>query len=103
MGSGLTVPVSALDWESLEAEAWRISEAFVALLSCTDDDVLERYHAIRARWHYIQRCVAAHPSPGRKEWYEDMTHRMSDMTSRFRTIRSLGLSAVDELDETLLE
>lgn len=108
MGLATSVPVSALDWKSLEEEAGRLLDSFSTLLAEAryDEERQKRYYAILYQWKYIQRCLIVHPyvlDPDNIKWLKETTDKMLEMTSRFQAIRRIGLEPIDELDERLLE
>jgi hypothetical protein len=108
MGLSTSVPVSALDWKSLEEEAGRLLESFASLLAEArwDDERQKRYYAIIYQWKYIEKCLLGHPyllNPDNMKWLAETTYKMLEMTSRFQAIRRLGLEPIDELDERLLD
>ena len=110
MGSKLSVPVSASDWESLATEAERLKTSLTQLLDSVvaGEDCLQRFNTIHTQWVCVKGCLIAcltlAMNDERAAWLNDITNKMSEMSSRFHTIRRLGLASVEEAsgEESLL-
>jgi hypothetical protein len=99
MGSKLSVPVSASDWDSLASEAERLMNSLTNLLdsAVAGEDCLERFHTIHRQWVCVKGClIACLINDERAAWLNDITNKMSEMSSRFHTIRRLGLAPLEE-------
>lgn len=101
MGSKLSVPVSASDWDSLAAEAERLETSLAQLLESVvaGEDCLQRFNTIHSQWICVKGCLVGCLTLGAKEriaWLNGITNKMSEMSSRFHTIRRLGLAPVEE-------
>jgi len=101
MGSKLSVPVSASDWDSLAGEAERLATSLADLLdsAVAGEDCLQRFNTIHGQWVCVKGCLVACLTLGAKErvtWLNNITNKMSEMSSRFHTIRRLGLAPVEE-------
>jgi hypothetical protein len=99
MGSKLSVPVSASDWDSLAAEAERLESSLSQLLESvvTGEDCLQRFNTINSQWICVKGClVGCVINDERAAWLNGITNKMSEMSSRFHTIRRLGLAPVEE-------
>lgn len=101
MGSKLSVPVSASDWDSLAAEAERLLSSLAQLLDSAveGEDCLQRFNTIHSQWICVKGCLVACLTLGAKErvaWLNNIANKMSEMSSRFHTIRRLGLAPVEE-------
>jgi hypothetical protein len=101
MGSKLSVPVSASDWDSLAGEAERLATSLADLLdsAVAGEDCLQRFNTIHTQWVCVKGCLVACLTLGAKErvaWLNNITNKMSEMSSRFHTIRRLGLAPVEE-------
>lgn len=101
MGSKLSVPVSASDWDSLAAEAERLASSLADLLNSAvaGEDCLQRFNTIHTQWVCVKGCLVGCLTLGAKErvaWLNNITNKMSEMSSRFHTIRRLGLPPVEE-------
>jgi hypothetical protein len=110
MGSKLSVPVSASDWDSLASEAERLATSLTQLLdsAVAGEDCLERFHTIHRQWVCVKGCLIAcltlAINDERAAWLNNITNKMSEMSSRFHTIHRLGLAPVEEAsgEESLL-
>jgi hypothetical protein len=109
MGSKLSVPVSASDWDSLAAEAERLLRSLTHLLDSAveGEECLQRFNTIHSQWICVKGCLVGCLTLGAKEriaWLNNITNKMSEMSSRFHTIRRLGLAPVEEAsgEESLL-
>ena len=92
MGSKLSVPVSASDWNSLATEAERLSSSLAELLDSvvSGEDCLQRFNTIHTQWVCVKGClIACLMNDERAAWLNDITNKMSEMSSRFHTIRRL--------------
>jgi hypothetical protein len=101
MGSKLSVPVSASDWDSLAGEAERLATSLADLLdsAVAGEDCLQRFNTIHTQWVCVKGCLVGCLTLGAKErvaWLNNITNKMSEMSSRFHTIRRLGLAPVEE-------
>ena len=102
MGSKLSVPVSASDWNSLATEAERLSSSLAELLDSvvSGEDCLQRFNTIHTQWVCVKGCLIAcltlSMNDERAVWLNNITNKMSEMSSRFHTIRRLGLAPVEE-------
>ena len=101
MGSKLSVPVSASDWNSLSTEAERLSSSLTQLLDATvaGEDCLQRFNTIHSQWVCVKGCLVACLTLGAKDrvaWLNNITNKMSEMSSKFHTIRRLGLATIEE-------
>ena len=102
MGSKLSVPVSASDWDSLTTEAERLSTSLTQLLDSVvaGEDCLERFNTIHRQWVCVKGCLIAcltlAMNDERAVWLNGIADKMSEMSSRFHTIRRLGLAPVEE-------
>jgi hypothetical protein len=110
MGGAVTrqvsTPVSALNWDSLDAEAERLIISFTQLLAVAGDvkeDKIQIYYTIKKQWAYIKSCmVLLVNGPGRSLRIDHITNKINEMSSRFHTIRQIGLASIDELSESLI-
>ena len=105
MGSKLSVPVSASDWDSLATEAERLSRSLTQLLdsAVAGEDCLERFHTIHRQWVCVKGClIGCLMNDERVVWLNGITNKMSEMSSRFHTIRRLGLTEEASGEESLL-
>ena len=110
MGGAVTrqvsTPVSALNWDSLDAEAERLITSFTQLLAVAGDvkqDKLQIYYTIKKQWAYINACMVLLIDGPERSWRIDqITNKINEMSSRFHTIRRIGLAPVDELSESLI-
>ena len=110
MGSSLTIPASAVDPTSLVAEGERIVEEFANILLKLETapergkEYTKHYISIKDQWLYVRNCMSVHPkmTPENLKWFHDMTNKMSTMSSRYITIRRLGLTPIEELEEGLV-
>jgi hypothetical protein len=99
MGSKLSVPVSASDWDSLATEAERLSRSLTQLLdsAVAGEDCLERFHTIHRQWVCVKGClISCLMNDERVVWLNGITNKMSEMSSRFHTIRRLEESSGEE-------
>lgn len=100
MGSKLSVPVSASDWESLATEAERLKTSLTQLLDSVvaGEDCLQHFNTIHSQWVCIKRClIACLMNDERAVWLNGITNKMSEMSSRFHTIRRLEEEGVEAL------
>jgi hypothetical protein len=105
MGSKLSVPVSASDWNSLATEAERLSSSLAELLDSVvaGEDCLQRFNTIHSQWVCVKGClIACLMNDERALWLNNITNKMSEMSSRFHTIRRLGLTEEGPEAEHLL-
>ena len=99
MGSKLSVPVSASDWNSLAAEAERLSTSLTQLLDSVvaGEDCLQRFNTIHTQWVCVKGClIACLMNDERAVWLNGITNKMSEMSSRFHTIRRLEEASGEE-------
>ena len=92
MGSKLSVPVSASDWDSLATEAERLKTSLTQLLDSVvaGEDCLQPFNTIHTQWVCVKGClIACLMNDERAAWLNDITNKMSEMSSRFHTIRRL--------------
>ena len=113
MGGAVTrqvsTPVSALNWDSLDAEAERLLISFSNLLVSVgsagevNPDKLQVYYTIKKQWIYIHSCMVLLVNNPERSWrIDNITNKINEMSSRFHTIRRIGLAPVDELSESLI-
>lgn len=102
MGSKLSVPVSASDWNSLSAEAERLRTSLADVLdsAVAGEDCLQRFNTIHRQWVCVKGCLISclmlAMNDERAAWLNGISNKMSEMSSRFHTIRGLALAPVDE-------
>ena len=105
MGSKLSVPVSASDWDSLATEAERLSRSLTQLLdsAVAGEECLQRFNTIHSQWICVKGClIGCLMNDERVVWLNSITNKMSEMSSRFHTIRRLGLTEEGPEAEHLL-